>query len=69
MDASAKPTIDHERDINSKSVVVTSGKNLETPLQPSGKQTALEPRSEETRLESLAAHDLCRESGHTRNND
>jgi len=65
----AKPTLNPECDMNSKSVIATSGKNLKTPAQLAGKQADLEPGSEETSLESLAAHDLRRESGHTRKND
>ena len=55
--------------MNSKSAIATSGKNLKTTVQTSEKQAGREPDSEETSLESLAAHDLRRESGHTRKND
>jgi hypothetical protein len=52
--------------MNSKSAAATSGKNLKIPVAPPGKPAELKPDSEETCLESLAAHDLRRDSGHTR---
>ena len=55
--------------MNSKASIVITGNKVKIVLQPPGAQAEPEPGSEETCMESLAAHDLGRESGHTRKNE